>query len=308
VVRDAPTVTGAALVPVGAVLSAAALLNAGAVLRSHNQDRPTFRAGARTVAVYATVQDRGGRLVPNLTRDDFQMLDDGTPVEPTVFSNDLQDITVALLLDMSASVAGEFSRIREAARHFVDQLRPADRVRIGTFGAEVALSPWLTGDRARLLRIIDEELWPGGSTPLYAALDAAMTSLEAEPGRRVLLAITDGADVSSVRRERRETPALVDRRATDAGFMVYAIGLEGPGLAGSIVRLADDTGGGRFELTRNADLAPTMARVVEELRHQYVLGFVPARLDGRTHRLEVRMRQPGLVARARRSYVAEIDR
>jgi VWFA-related protein len=292
-----------ALVVLGLASLAAALPAAGGP-----GQQSTFRADARTVAVYATVQDGTGRLVPNLTRGDFQVFDDGTPVELTVFSNDVQDITVVLLLDMSASVAREFDRIREASRHFVAQLRPGDRVRIGSFGAEVALSPWLTGDRTRLLRVIDEELWPGGGTPLYAALDAAMTSLQEEPGRRVLLSLTDGADFSAVRRERRETPALVARRAIDGGFMVYAIGLEGPGLAGSIVGLADETGGGRFELTRNADLAPTMARVAEELHRQYVLGFVPAQLDGRTHRLEVRMREPRFVARARRSYVAELDR
>jgi VWFA-related protein len=267
-----------------------------------------FRGAARAVALYATVQDGGGRLVPSLARGDFQVLDDGTPVELTVFSNDVQDITVVLLLDMSTSVAGEFTRIRDAARHFVDQLQPGDRVRIGTFGAEVALSPWLTGDRARLRQIIDEELWPGGSTPLYAALDAAMTSLNEEPGRRVLLALTDGADVSAVTRERRQVPAEVARRAVEGGFLLYAIGLEGPGLAKNIIALADETGGGRFELTRNAELAPTMARVVEELHYQYVLGFVPARLDGRTHRLEVRVKDPRFTARARKSYVAELDR
>jgi VWFA-related protein len=267
-----------------------------------------FRGAARAVALYATVQDGGGRLVPSLTRGDFQVLDDGTSVELTVFSNDIQDITVVLLLDMSTSVASEFTRIRDAARHFVDQLQPGDRVRIGTFGAEVALSPWLTGDRARLRQIIDEELWPGGSTPLYAALDAAMTSLNEEPGRRVLLALTDGADVSAVTRERRQVPAEVARRAVEGGFLLYAIGLEGPGLAKNIIALADETGGGRFGLTRNAELAPTMARVVEELHYQYVLGFVPARLDGRTHRLEVRVKDPRFTARARKSYVAELDR
>ena len=295
----------AGLVGLGLILPAAALLAAQGAATGQ-EPRPTFRAGARTVAIYATVQDRAGRLVPNLTRDEFQVLDEGTPVELTVFSNDPQDITVALLLDMSISVADEFTRLRDAARHFVNQLRPADRVRIGTFGAEVAISPWLTGDRTQLLRILDEELWPGGGTPLYAALDAAMTSLDAEPGRRVLLAITDGAD--SLRRDRREVPAVIDQRAIDRGFLVYAIGLEGPGLAGSVVRLADETGGGRFELTRNAELAPTMARVVEELHQQYLLGFVPAVLDGRTHRLEVRMREPRYIARARRSYVAEPDK
>jgi hypothetical protein len=71
----------------------------------------------------------------------------------------------------------------------------------------------------------------------------------------------------------------------------------------TLVTLADRTGGGRFQLTRNADLATTMGRVVEELRHQYMLGFVPKVFDGRAHRLEVRLREPRLKARARQSYV-----
>ncbi len=267
-----------------------------------------FRGAARVVPVYATVQDGSGRLVSKLARSEFQVLDDGAPVELTVFSNDQQPMTVVLLLDMSTSVAGEFERIREAARHFISQLDPGDRVRIGTFGSEVAMSPWLTGDRSRLTRIIEEELWPGGSTPLYAALDIAMSSLSDEPGRRVLLALTDGSDVSAVTKERRQQPAAVGSRAIEQGFLLYAIGLEGPGLHKNIVALADETGGGRFELRRNADLAPTMARVVEELHQQYLLGFIPAKLDGRTHRLEVRVKDPRLTARARRSYVAEMDR
>ena len=285
-------------VPVLGVVAAASLLAAPT-------QQSTFRAGARTVALYATVQDAEGRLVPDLRREHFQVFDDGAPVELSVFSNDIQLMTLVLLLDMSISIENEFMRVREAARHFVDQLLPGDRVRIGTFGAEVALSPWLTGDKALLRRVLDEELWPGGNvTPLYAALDAGMTALAAEPGRRVLLAVTDGVDSSSSLRERKIVPPQIDRRAVESEFLVYAIGLQGPGLRGGITALADQTGGGRFELKRNADLATTMGRVVDELHHQYVLGFVPATLDGRTHRLEVRMTQPKLTARARQSYVA----
>jgi VWFA-related protein len=271
-------------------------------LAGARSQQPTFRAGIGTVVVYATVQDDQGRLVPGLSRDAFALMDDGAPVELSVFSNEPQALTALLLLDMSASIAGEFNRVRGAARHVVDQLQPGDRLRIGTFGTEVALSPWLTGDKDRLRRVLDQELWPGGDTPLYAALNAGLDSLAEERGRRVILTISDGVD-SSADRGRDDLRRQVERRALDDGFMVYAIGLEGPGLDGALVRLADRTGGGRFQLTRNADLASTMARVVDELRHQYMLGFVPRVLDGRAHRLEVRLREPRLKVRARQSYV-----
>jgi Ca-activated chloride channel family protein len=130
-----------------------------------------------------------------------------------------------------------------------------------------------------------------------------MTALAREPGRRVVLVLTDGADTGHLpghRAGQRE----VSRRARDGGFMIYAIGMEGTGLRGSMANLTDQTGGGRFELKRDADLSATFARVAEELRRQYLLGFTPTALDGRQHRLEVRLTSPGLSARARRSYLA----
>jgi hypothetical protein len=96
----------------------------------------------------------------------------------------------------------------------------------------------------------------------------------------------------------------VEALALQGEFMVYAIGMEGPGLSGGVIRLTDETGGGRFELKRNEDLASTFRVVLDELHHQYALGFTPVALDGRTHALEVRLARPGLTARARKSYLA----
>ena len=73
-----------------------------------------------------------------------------------------------------------------------------------------------------------------------------------------------------------------------------------PGLA----KIAGESGGGYFELTSTADLASTFTRVADELHHQYVLGFSPAKLDGKIHKLEVRLKQNGMTARSRKSYLA----
>jgi Ca-activated chloride channel family protein len=261
-----------------------------------------FRSSVRTVAVYATVTDREGRLVPDLTRDAFTVFDNGTPVEITTFSSEIQPITVAVLLDMSGSMTSRFMRVREATVHFIDALLPHDRATIGTFGYEIAVSPLLTGDKDILKRVVHEEVWPGGGTPLWNAMDAGMSALAGETGRRVILVLTDGADTGSLPGHKAGAGA-VTRRARDEGFMVYAIGMEGVGLRG-MSDLADETGGGRFELEGEADLSATFARVAEELRRQYMIGFTPASLDGREHRLEVRVAGDGLRARARRSYVA----
>ena len=107
-------------------------------------------------------------------------------------------------------------------------------------------------------------------------------------------------------------------RARAEEVMVYAIGLESTYFNGQQVvrtrpdsglkKIADETGGGYFELKKSADLAPTFTRVAQELHSQYVLGIEAKQLDGKVHKLTVRMKQPGMTARARRSYLAATDR
>jgi Ca-activated chloride channel family protein len=268
----------------------------------------TFRSAVRTVAVYATVQDAGGRLVPDLTERDFAVRDNDRSVAITTFSNDAQPITVAVMLDMSGSMSGRMLRVRESTRKFVAALAPVDRATIGTFGQELFVSPLLTSNHADLNRVLTEELWPGGSTPLWAAIDRGMTALERERGRRVVLVLTDGLNACSGFRGECRGFGDVRRRATEQDFMVYAIGLEGTGLSTSMSELTGETGGGHFELQQDDDLDATFARVAEELRRQYLIGFTPASLDDRNHRLQVSVGQAGMTARARRSYLARRDR
>jgi VWFA-related protein len=298
-------------------LAAAATSGGGSLFAIPPDDQaPAFRSGVRTVAVYATVRARDGRLVPDLTRDDFQILDNGVPVALTTFSNEGLPFTAALLLDMSNSMTPQYQRVVEAARQFIARLSPGDRLSIGTLGREVAISPWLTGNKDLLDRVLAEEVWPsGGGTPLWRASFAGMEALAQESGRRVIVTVTDGTDSGH---EYNCTPldtvpmtpagpcitrADVARRATDEEFMFYAVGVE-RGLDPDLMRIVDETGGGSVRLTTRDDLSAAFARIAEELHHQYVLGFTPAALDGRTHHLEIRARQPGLTARARRSYVA----
>jgi VWFA-related protein len=262
----------------------------------------SFRSGVQTVAVYATVSDRNGRLVPNLQREDFRIFDNGRQVDITNFSNELQPITVAVMLDMSGSMVRRFLKLRAATNHFIDALLPWDRARIGSFGVEIAVSPLLTGDKDLLKRVVREELWPGGGTPLWNGIDAAMRSLEGEQGRRVVLVFTDGLDTGSLE-GLDGAHGNVERRARDQGFMLYAIGMNPPGLAGDLAGLTEDTGGGHFEMNDGDDLTATFSKVADELRHQYVLGFTPRVLDGKQHKLDVRVTR-GMKARARKNYLA----
>jgi Ca-activated chloride channel family protein len=285
------------------MLKPGVLVVAASVCALAQAQQPTFRSRVETVAIYATVTDRTGRLVTGLGKGDFQVLEDGRSVDVTLFSNEPQPATVVIMLDMSQSVGPRELLARDSAQRFVDALEPGDRVRLGSFGVEIALSPLLTGDKDELTRVLREELWPGGATPLWNALFAAMSSLDGERGRRVVLSLTDGQDTVSL----PGWPGTLDdvrRKALDEDFMIYAIAMEGSGLAKPIVDLADATGGGHFEVKRDADLAATFAQVLDELRHQYLFGFAPGALDERAHKLEIRVTAPGLKVKSRTSYLA----
>ncbi|RPJ78043.1 MAG: VWA domain-containing protein [Acidobacteria bacterium] len=283
--------------------------------RQQQQAPPTFRTGTRTVPVFVTVTDASGRLVPDLNRGDFEILDNGQSQEITVFANQIQPITVVVLLDRSVSMALEFRTTREAAAEFVRQLLPEDKARIGSFSTGVQLDPpAFTNDHATLLEIIEYNLLPMGPTPLWNALNAGIDTLRDQQGRRVILVFTDGTDEPGPEIRKRASQKDVMTRAREEDVMVYGVGLRGyrqqgpakpdPGLR----KVAAETGGGYFELKSSADLATTFTRVADELHRQYALGFEPSSLDGKIHALEVRVKREGMTARARRSYVAPTAR
>jgi len=272
------------------------------------QQQPIFRSATRTVPIYATVTDAQGRLVPDLERKDFEVFDDGKRVDVSVFESVVQPITVVVMLDTSGSMTMNLELLKQAATQFVIRLLPDDRARVGSFSDKIRVSPPdFTGDRDELMRILREDIQFGNPTALWDATDASMEALKDMPGRRVVLVFTDGADTYS----RRSQGDILTRARTDE-FMIYAIGLRSQMRGQGVTRpdpglrkVAEETGGGYFELRRTDELNSTFTRVASELHSQYALGFTPQAMDGKVHKLEVRVTQPGLVARARKSYVAK---
>ena len=310
----------------------AAALTCGAALIVHAQE--PFRTGARTVAVYATVTDSNGRLVPDLAREDFEIYDNGHRQPLTVFESAVQPIAIVVLLDRSASMQTNFRLVEVAAGELLKGLLPADKARIGSFATRIQLDPReFTSDRGELLTILRTELQPAGPTPLWNALSVAVTALRQESLRRVVLVFTDGMDNTMGGRSVGLHNVMRAAQADDV--MVYAIGLtrdvsgrggRGRGGVGTappssgigvrqapsvqkpdpgLPRIAAETGGGYFELSSAARLMTTFARVADELHRQYAIGFEPPKLDGKVHKLEVRIKRPGLTARARKSYLAK---
>jgi Ca-activated chloride channel family protein len=274
--------------------------------------QPTFRTDTRTVALYATVTDAQKRLVPDLEQGDFEILDNDKPQSVDVFVNEIQPITVVVMLDTSASMTGNLKLLVQAAEQFLIRMLPKDKGMVGAFNDKIEFFPaTFTHDRDKLIGALDD-LDFGNPTRLYDAIAASMDRLFKIEGRRVVLVFTDGDDTGS-----REDLASVLDRARESEVMVYAIGLRSDYYNGSrqvrtkpdsgLKRVAEETGGGYFELDKTADLAPTFTRVAQELHSQYVLGFTPTLLDGKVHRLMVRTKKPGTIVRARRSYLASAD-
>ena len=298
------------------------------------QQAPVFRSAIQSVSVYATAQD-GDRLVTDLTRDDFQVLDNGRPQPLTIFDNGLQPISVVIMLDTSGSMVGNLGVLRSAAVQLFTRLLPGDKARIGNFGDRITLSPAFTNDQNELIRTLWLEIEPGGPTPLWGAVNVAMTALARLDGRRVVLVLSDGKDTGGMgsRGGGRSFISLddVSTRAQAEDFMIYAIGFSsrggpGMGLPGGwppggrgpgnsarsandgpdpgLRRLASESGGGYFEVTEHTELGPAFARIADELHRQYLLGFAVPERDGKAHKIEVRASNPALTVRARKSYLA----
>jgi Ca-activated chloride channel family protein len=275
--------------------------------------QPTFKSGTQIVSVFATVTDAQKRLVPDLVQDDFEVLDNDKPQPLVFFQNEIQPISVVVMLDTSGSMTLTLDLLRQAAEQFVIRLLPADTARVGAFNDKIQFNSRFMNDRDQLVTDI-KNLDYGNGTRLWDALAASLDELKGIDGRRVILVFTDGDDTES---HNSSLGKVIDRARADE-VMIYAIGLQshyfnGQRMVtskpdGGLRKVADESGGGYFELTKTSELASTFTRVAQELHSQYVLGFTPMSLDGRVHKLIVRVKKPGMNARARRSYLAGADK
>ena len=294
-----------AAVLVGTVVAGSSLARA--------QQQPTFRSGTQFVPLFTTVTDAQGRLVPDLDRDQFTILDNGKPQNVTVFENETQPFTAVVTLDFSASMTANIERLKQATEQFLIRMLPTDKAQVGAFSDKIQFSGTFTSDRDDLIGAL-RDLQFGNPTRLYDAVYESIDLLADRDGRKVVVVFTDGDDTAS----RRGLGGTLDY-ARDKEVMIYSIGLESeimlaPGRVmrtrpdRGLKKLSEETGGGYFELKKTDDLGPTFTRVVQELHSLYTIGFNPAALDGKEHRLDVRMKQTGMTARARKSYVATAER
>jgi len=302
--------------------------------------QPQFRGGTRTVPVYVTVRDGQGGFAVDLSRDDFEIRDEGKVQAITQFTTATQQLSSLLLLDGSASMWSVWDSLIDGANGFVLRMLPGDRTGIASFADQFQMRQPFTSDRDELLAHLRDpfNVRSGLETRLWDALAEGVLALGRETNRRVLVVLSDGKNwVSSQppaetragqfgRNQPRlpvPMPAPAPRTAAPSArstavvssavardVMVYGIGMwttyekipEAPDR--TLARLAENTGGGYVELKLSDDINATFTQIATELHQQYLLGFVPAALDGKVHTIDVRVKRPGMRVRARRTYLA----
>ncbi|HEX7018546.1 MAG TPA: VWA domain-containing protein [Gemmatimonadaceae bacterium] len=274
-----------------------------------------FRAGVELVSLNVTVTDPDGRYVTDLSRDNFQVFEDGAKQDLVFFSRTQQPISLAILLDTSASMEERMNIAQEAAIGFARQLRKEDEAEVIDFDNQVRILAPFTSDAGTLETAI-RQTRANGSTSLYNAIYISLQELKktraksAEDIRRqAIVVLSDGDDTSSLI-EYEEVLEVAKRSET----AIYAIGLR-QGEQGRrefkeaefvLRQLSQETGGRAFFPSDARDLPKIYQTISEELSNQYALAYSssnPVR-NGAWRRIVVRVTRENVTARTKQGYYA----
>jgi Ca-activated chloride channel family protein len=296
---------------------------------------PAFRSQTDLVALAVTVVGADGRPVQGLGKDAFSLTEDDRPQPIAQFAGDTVPLSLAIALDASTSMKGRrFEYARDAVWRLLDHLGPQDEVCVYGFNDRpFVIAPW-TNDVHTIQRAL-LGVTPDGNTALYSTVSSALGALATSHHRRqAMVVISDGNDRAAsdnpmyrgpastspldvapgpdaLSPSRSRLIALLDHiRRSEA--LIYAIGIDVPNRYGhdpldqsALRQLTDPTGGFTEVVHADADAVTVAERIAAELRHQYLLGFVPAHADdGRFHRVRVTAACPCQV-RSRAGFIAD---
>jgi Ca-activated chloride channel family protein len=267
-----------------------------------------FRAGVDLTTFGVTVTDRKGNIVTGLTKDDFQIVEDGKPQTVQYFARGegetSPEMHLGLMLDASGSMQNDMKLARSAAIKFLNMLPAAEDITLVDFDTQVRITRYPQRDFARLVERIRLRK-PDGWTALYDALGTYLDGAEQQDGRKVLVMYTDGGDTRSALTFGDMMDLLKASQIT-----VYAIGLvENAGSARAqlqmtLRQIAETTGGQAFFPSAMKDVESAYDKVLAEINGQYHLGYVStnAVTDGAWRKVEIKLTRGDLRARARKGY------
>jgi VWFA-related protein len=258
----------------------------------------------RLVELFTSALDRRGRPVDDLGREEFVVREEGAVQDLQRFERVRElPIWAGLLLDRSSSMAEEIREVAAGALAFFEQvLGPKDRAAVLTFNHQPELVVRFTSDPEVLAGGVAGITAEGG-TALYDSLVEALYYFSGVNGKRALLVITDGEDQGS----RYSFDEALDY-ARRTGVAVYTIGLglpaDGARFRMQLQRLAAETGGRSFLISRASELERVYESIEEELRSQYLLAYQStySGRDGGFREVEVEVKRPGVSASTIRGY------
>ena len=279
-------------------LAAAASLCVAQDQQSRQNDVPTFRSDVRLVNVFATVLDANGSPVADLTKSDFEVLEDNIPQTISVFDRESEvPLNIILAVDTSLSTRKDLPLELASARRFAhDIMRPEDRLAVYRFDENVSEIVSFTSDLKAIDRGLDH-MQPGAATSLFDAVYLAGGALAPRRGRKALVIITDGGDTTSQMSYQDAMKAALQSEALVYSIIVVPIEASaGRDIGGehALMQFSRDTGGKFFYAGRPSQLDDAFRQIDRELRTQYVLGYYPkAKTDGASfRRIDVRVKQP----------------
>ena len=262
------------------------------------------------VTVLASVTTAEGTLAAGLTRNDFQLFEDGIPQEIALFGRESdQALRLQLLFDSSLSITTELGAQQEAAIDFLRLVvNRGDRVSIFQVSENVVELVRETSRPDAMARAL-RSIRPGGGTSLYDAVYLASQGLSSSLGRKVILIISDGTDTTSKVSIEECLRWVLASEAVVYALVVQPIKSEaGRNLAGerSMIYLTRETGGRFFPVASPETLRASFSRIGEELRTQYLLGYYPRHKgeSGKFRRVRIEVDLAGAEVRARRGYYA----
>ncbi len=294
------------------VLSATSLF-----LRGARAQDATFSSDVQVVNLLATVRDKNHQILRDLSKEDFQVLENGRPQTIRYFTRESDlPLTIGLMVDTSMSQVKVLDAERGASLRFLDEVlrENKDHVFIMQFDLTVQTRQALTGSRRDLNQALAYVDTPtrnqlrsqyGGGTLLFdSVVDASQDIMKKQQGRKALIVLSDGGENGS-----DATIAEAIEAAQRAETLIYTV-LFSDGSYGSnpgiMQRLAKETGGGYFEVTKKLSIDQVFALIQEDLRNQYSIGFVsdrPAAVS-EFRKIQLTVKRPALVVQSRDRYWA----
>jgi Ca-activated chloride channel family protein len=254
------------------------LLLLAPALGAQQDSGTTFRIESKLVNLFVNVTDQNGAVVGGLTKDDFKVYEDGRPQQVAVFERQSErPLDLVLAIDTSASTFKDRNRERDASRTFIHALmRPQDQMGLIQFATYVTLLVPFTNKVSQLDHGLNS-LTRGDATALYDAIYLASQSLAPKQGRKVLVLVSDGGDTA-----KNTTYEGALEQALRGEVMIYSVidvpieASAGRDIGGehALITLAEQTGGKSFYV-ESGDLDKAFAKVSEDLRTQYLIGYYP---------------------------------